>query len=180
MTFTENKYLIEMWNWITNIITIESFAKIAILYFFIIWISLIVWVIRDAGNRSDSIFLQLFALIIVLFWTPLGIFIYLLIRPTKTLFEKYYDEIESNLDYLTESIKKKFNEKEKDWLSCYKCNYPIDQWFNFCPNCNTELKHSCRFCWKKIDKSWQNCAHCWKDSPYKDLKKKSKEEKKKK
>ena len=172
----ENQFLDNIWVFLTNIITIESFAKLAILYFFVIWISIIVWVIRDISNRTDSITLQFISLLIVLIWTPFWVFIYLLIRPTKTLFEKYYDEVENNLDFLTQSIKDKLQDKDKDKivLTCQKCNYPTEKWFKFCPNCNIELKYSCRFCNKKIDKEWKNCAHCWKDEPYKEIKKNKK------
>ena len=179
MTFENNQFLNNILEFLTNIITIESFAKLAVLYFFIIWISIIVWVIRDISNRTDSIILEFISLLIVLIWTPLWIFIYLLIRPTKTLFEKYYDEIEGNLDFLTQSIKDKFQEKEKHSISCDECNYPIEKWFNFCPNCNIELKYSCRFCKKKINKSWKVCAHCWKNEPYKEAKSEKKDKKKK-
>ncbi len=42
--------------------------------------------------------LQIFCIILVLFLTPLGIFIYLLIRPQKTLFEKIFEEEFLKLD----------------------------------------------------------------------------------
>ena len=34
----------------------------------------------------------------MIFLTPLGVGIYLMIRPGKTLFEKYYHEIDENLE----------------------------------------------------------------------------------
>ncbi len=42
--------------------------------------------------------LQIFCILLVLFLTPLGIFIYLLIRPQKTLFEKIFEEEFLKLD----------------------------------------------------------------------------------
>ncbi len=57
-----------------------------------------VWVAKDINNRTRSIILQVFCILIVLFLTPLGIFIYLLIRPQKTLFEKIFEEEFLKLD----------------------------------------------------------------------------------
>lgn len=57
-----------------------------------------VWVAKDINNRTRSIVLQVFCILIVLFLTPLGIFIYLLIRPQKTLFEKIFEEEFLKLD----------------------------------------------------------------------------------
>ena len=179
----ENQFLNNLFEYLSKITTFESFAKLAVLYFFVIWISIIVWVIRDISNRTDSVILQFISILIVLLGTPLWIFIYLLIRPTKTLFEKYYDEIENNLDFLTKSIKEKYKkeDQEKELTTCYDCNYPVEKGFKFCPNCNIELKYSCKSCNKKIDKNWKICAHCWEESPYEKIKtdKKKKKNKKK-
>ncbi len=57
-----------------------------------------VWVAKDINNRTRSFVLQIFCILIVLFLTPLGIFIYLLIRPQKTLFEKIFEEEFLKLD----------------------------------------------------------------------------------
>ncbi len=170
MNLSENESIINVWNYLSSIMTIETFVKLAVIYFFIVWIAIIVWVIRDITNRSDSFFLQFLSIIIVLIWTPLWIFIYLLIRPTKTLFERYYEDIESNLDWLAHSIKSKLKDRKDDTINCPGCNYPIDNTFKFCPNCNCELKYKCRECKKKIDKTWKVCAHCGKKKPYKSKK----------
>lgn len=87
-------------------VTFEAFLKFVIIYFIVVWISLIVWVIKDIVNRTDSVLLQLLAILIVTLLSPFGIFIYLLIRPSKTVFEKYYEEIEDNLETLTTIVKK--------------------------------------------------------------------------
>jgi hypothetical protein len=107
---------------IYNMITFDTFIKFAILYFFIIWISILLWVIKDISNRTDNVFLQIISILIILIFSPFWIFIYLLIRPSKTLFEKYYNEIEENLDIFHQIIddriqcrdnEKKYNKKNK-------------------------------------------------------------------
>jgi len=78
-----------------------------IIYFFIVWFCLVVWVVRDITNRTHSIIFQVSSIILVLFLTPLGIFIYLLLRPQKTLFEQVFESEFLRLDaeYQKESKK---------------------------------------------------------------------------
>jgi hypothetical protein len=111
--------------------------------------------------------LQFFSILIILIWTPFGVFIYLLIRPPKTLFEKYYDEVEYNLDDLTKTIKSRLWETHNLTITCPSCNYPVDSNYKFCPNCKNDLKFECISCKKKIDKTWKICAHCWEKEPLK-------------
>jgi hypothetical protein len=61
VNFVENIY---------NMITFDTFIKFAILYFFIIWISILLWVIKDISNRTDNIFLQIISVLIILIFTP--------------------------------------------------------------------------------------------------------------
>lgn len=77
---------------------INMVIRWAIIYMFIIWFCIVVWVAKDINNRTRSIILQIFCIVLVLFLTPLGIFIYLLIRPQKTLFEKIFEEEFLKLD----------------------------------------------------------------------------------
>jgi len=58
-------------NTIWAAITFEMIIKLAIIYFFIIWIAVIVWVIKDVSNRTNNIFLQIFSILLVVFLTPL-------------------------------------------------------------------------------------------------------------
>lgn len=95
-------------------ITFEVFLKFIVIYFFIIWISLLIWIIKDISNRTDSILLQILAVFIILFLTPFWIFIYLIIRPSKTLLERYYEEIEDNLDVVLQSVENNIGEVESN------------------------------------------------------------------
>lgn len=140
-------------------ITIEMMVKFFIIYFFIIWIATFIWVIRDIWNRTTSILLQIFCILIILIWTPLGIFLYLLIRPGKTLFEKYYDEIEDNLDTFSWIIEEKTS---KLWTKkqCPNCQLPVSPDFQFCPHCTTKLVENCIKCDKILSTNWVNCPYC--------------------
>jgi len=144
-------------------ITIESFIKFVIIYFFVIWIALLLWVMKDISNRTDSILLQILSIFIILFLTPFGIFIYLLIRPWQTLFEKYYDEIEYNLDtfnQLMEEKNKEIEEENENEITCPKCDEKIYNNFKFCPKCRIILKNDCISCGKPLNIDWKYCPYC--------------------
>ena len=70
---------------------VNALIRFAVLYIFVVWISVIIWVIKDITHRTDNIVLQVVSVLTVLVFTPLGICIYLLIRPQKTLFERLYE-----------------------------------------------------------------------------------------
>lgn len=94
-------------------ITFDFFIKLVVVYFFILWIAILLWVIKDITNRTDNVFLQVVSILIILFLTPFWVFIYLLIRPSKTIFEKYYEEIEENIDIFKEIIEERIKVKEE-------------------------------------------------------------------
>lgn len=65
--------------------------RTVIVYFFVVWFCLVIWVVRDITNRTHSLTFQVLSILMVLLLTPLGIFIYLLLRPQKTLFEQMFE-----------------------------------------------------------------------------------------
>ena len=157
--------------------TFETIIKIAIVYFFIIWIAVLVWVVKDISNRTNNVFLQIVSILLIVFLTPFWVFFYLLIRPGKTVLEKYYQEIEDNLEILSSIVKDKIEWSEM--TECWTCGYELDIDFVFCPWCKTKLKNSCTSCEKEIRKWWEVCPYCG-DKQTKDKKKKSDKKKKKK
>lgn len=139
-------------------ITLEFMLKFFVVYFFAIWIALVLWVARDISNRSESLVFQIFCVILIIVLTPLGIFLYLLLRPRKTVFEKYYQEVENNLAILSEIVE----ERIEGWviLSCPSCQSEVDKEFIICPDCHTTLKHECYYCKKEIRQNWTVCPYC--------------------
>jgi RNA polymerase subunit RPABC4/transcription elongation factor Spt4 len=142
-------------------VTFEVFIKFVIVYFFIIWIAILLWVIKDISNRTSNTLLQIISILVILFLTPFWIFIYLLIRPGKTLFEKYYEEIEENLDTFNQIIEDKTRQCEAE-DHCFSCEEPISHNFKFCPKCKTVLKRECFHCSKLLYSDWKVCPYCWK------------------
>lgn len=152
----------QIYEYLYNNITIDLFIKIVIIYFFIVWFALLLWVIKDIWGRTNSITLQIISIFIILFLTPLWIFLYLIIRPSKTLFEKYYQEIEENLEIFNQIIEEK-NEKYENEIYCYNCWWIIKHDFQYCPYCNINLKKKCTSCNKIIHLNWKNCPYCWEE-----------------
>ncbi|MDQ7009042.1 MAG: hypothetical protein Q9M94_01995, partial [Candidatus Gracilibacteria bacterium] len=97
----------EIFNFLLNIISIKTFIIIVIIYFLIVYIAIIAWTIKDVSNRVNSIILQIVSVFVVIIFGIFGLLIYLLIRPQKTFYEKYYEEVEGNIDILTESVLKR-------------------------------------------------------------------------
>lgn len=142
-----------------EIITFEIFIKFVLIYFFVIWIAILVWVVKDIANRTESIIFQILAILVILLGTPFWVFIYLLIRPGKTLFEKYYEEIEHNLNTFSEMVHDKW-EKLDESMHCPACDASICHDFHFCPKCRLELKSECWECEKDIFTHWDSCPYC--------------------
>lgn len=140
----------------------ENVIKFMIVYFFIIRISLIIWVIKDIINRSSNVFFQLLCILIITIGTPLAVFIYLLVRPGKTLYERYQEEVEDNLDVMQEMIEDKYKTVGKT-LHCFACDHPILPEFQYCPTCKIQLKTECKNCDKTIYNNWEICPYCWEE-----------------
>lgn len=88
-----------------NTPSFKTFELVIIIYFGLLWLSVIIWVTRDAINRSHSLIFQVIAILLNILFPILGILLYLIIRPGKTTAERYYEELEHQL--ILESISKK-------------------------------------------------------------------------
>jgi len=87
---SENSLLWKLW----EVVNFEMAIKFFVLYIFIIWIATVVWVIKDITNRSWHIIVQILC-------------------TSNTLLEKYYSEIEENLDIVSDFITQHIAEKKE-------------------------------------------------------------------
>jgi len=124
---------------------------VVLCYIGLLWVSIIVWVTRDAINRSGSLIFQTFSILINITMPVLGLLLYLIIRPTKTNMERYYEDLERRL--LLEGNAEKS-------LTCEKCLTLVDKNFTFCPSCGLKLKKLCPHCGKEFLSQWNICPHC--------------------
>ncbi len=138
----------------------EIILKGSLIYIGILWLAIIIWVTRDVINRSNNILFQVISILLNTILPVFGLVIYLLIRPSKTILEKYYDEAELKALSLG-----KF---------CEICNSQVNEAYDFCPECGKDLKNKCNSCKKTSLKTYKICPYCGKNKDKKDknLKKK--------
>ncbi len=135
--------------------------KIVVLgYFGLLWLSIIIWVTRDALQRSSSLLFQTFSILLNIAIPIIGVLLYLIIRPSKTRMEQYYEELERNMLEGTDSGEKN---------TCNKCLTSVDKDYSYCPNCGDSLKKTCLKCKKSFPNFWNICPFC--GNEYKDNKK---------
>lgn len=128
--------------------SLDLALKFLVIYLFVVWGSLVVWVARDVTNRSTNVLFQALCVLLVLGLSPLGVFIYLLIRPQRTVFEKYY---ESELAVPREPGD-----------ACPECGAGIREEWQFCPACDYQLRGKCTGCKNIIELAWDFCPVCGK------------------
>lgn len=167
-------YIEQFW----EVVTIEFMVKFFIIYFFFVWMALVLWVARDIWNRSNSRLFQLFCVLTIVCLTPLGFFLYLLIRPHSSVYERYQDEIEENLSILSEIVHERLEYAPWEIPHCYNCESVIENDYLICPDCKTSLKHTCKSCKKEVRTSWDICPYCETKQDKKPNPKKSKKKKK--
>jgi len=121
-----------------RIVSIENVVKFFVIYFFIVWIAILIWIIKDITNRTENILFQIFCIALILFFTPIfWFFLYIIIRPWKTLLEAYYEEVDWNLEFLQSQIKNKYDIIDK--IICPSCKNEILENFKYCPICGHKM-----------------------------------------
>jgi len=134
----------------------DTFGMVKMLvlgYFGLLWLSIIIWVTRDALERSSSILFQAFSILLNIAIPYLGVLLYLIIRPRRTALDSYYDELERNM----------LEAPSVSGSACSKCLTPVDENYKFCPNCGETLKKNCPHCKKPFPIIWNICPHCGKN-----------------
>ncbi len=138
--------------------------KSILIYIAIFWFALIIWITKDVVHRSNNILFQIVIIILNTFLPIFGLVIYLLIRPSRTLLEKYYDEME--LESLSTNH------------YCDKCSALLQNDFIFCPECWESVQNDCNWCKKSSLKTYKICPYCGKNKKVKPRKVTSKKVKK--
>ena len=121
-----------------------------------LWMSLVIWTFRDMRVRSRDIFAQLLASLVVLIFGPLGMLIYLILRPQETLSEAYARTLEE------EALLQDITEEQP---VCPECKHRIEPDFIICPACHTELRKACPHCGRLMLMRWEICPYCTEPYP---------------
>jgi len=120
-----------------------------------LWLSLIIWTLRDIRARTRDRFMQILAVLIVALLFLPGIVVYLILRPHRTLDEEYQQTLEE--EALLQAI-------EESQL-CPGCSRRVKENWIVCPNCHTKLKKNCHQCGKLMDLAWHLCPYCGTPAP---------------
>jgi RNA polymerase subunit RPABC4/transcription elongation factor Spt4 len=137
-------------NW--NNISLVVLGLTAFLSAFVValWISLVIWTFRDMRARVRDAFAQLLASLMVLVLGPLGVVLYLILRPRETLAEKYERSLEE------EALLQDIEERQ----ICPGCKQSIEPDYVLCPICHTRLRRPCVHCGRLIHPRWSVCPYC--------------------
>jgi RNA polymerase subunit RPABC4/transcription elongation factor Spt4 len=119
-------------------------------YLFAVWVSMIVWTVRDIRSRSRDIFAQVLAVALVLIFNVAGLLLYFILRPRETLSEKYERELAE------EAMLQDIEERQV----CPVCHHKIMSEYLICPNCHTKLHKKCEHCGRILNLKWNVCPYC--------------------
>jgi len=126
------------------------FGTILFLLLIVFWLVLIGWVWIDSGERTSNMSIRVGYLFLVVFLNIPGLIIYLIIRPSETIEQIYWADLERRyLKYETSELG-----------DCSKCGNQLLPGYVYCSNCGNEIKKKCPNCGVKIGKSTKFCAYC--------------------
>lgn len=115
-----------------------------------LWLSLIFWTYRDIRSRTEDRLIQALAAVLTAVMGPLGLLIYLVMRPLQTIDEAYQRTLEE------EALLAEIEEQHL----CPGCSGRTEPDWLICANCHTRLRKSCGSCGRLMDLSWQVCPYC--------------------
>ena len=117
------------------------------------WLGLAVWTFRDIRARTRDPIAILLATALALAFGPVGVLLYLLLRPKETLAEQYDRALEE------EALLREIEELNL----CPGCRRPTKEDWQVCPYCHTPLRRPCPECGRLIDLGWRICPYCTAD-----------------
>ena len=115
-----------------------------------LWLALVFWAYRDLARRSQDRVLRLLAAVVVLLLGPLGVIIYLLLRPPSTLEEAYQHALEE------EALLSEIEARSQ----CPGCGARTLSDWQVCPACATRLRRACSACGNLLELAWRLCPYC--------------------
>ncbi len=115
-----------------------------------LWVSLIIWTIRDVRRRSKDPMARILAVLVVAILFLPGMLIYAILRPARTLDEEFQQSLEE--EALLQTI--------EDIPLCPGCSRKIQLDWIICPNCQTKLKKTCEHCKRLMELPWNICPYC--------------------
>lgn len=143
------KIVLDILNFVGGI-NFASFGNILLFSLVIFWLVVVGWVWADSGERTTKRSLRILYILIVFILNIPGLIIYLIIRPSETIEQIYWGDLERR--YL------KFETSELgDCPSCCTQLYPG---YEHCPNCGFEIKKKCPSCQMLVSRDSKYCVYC--------------------
>ena len=131
-------------------------VDLLILFFVVLYISLIYWTYADARRRIVDPMLIGCATAASLF-PFVGTVIYMILRPPEYLEDVRERELE------TQAAEARLH--QLDQTLCPYCDYRVEHDFIRCPSCLRKLKERCVNCSRPLDQAWTICPYCEADVP---------------
>jgi RNA polymerase subunit RPABC4/transcription elongation factor Spt4 len=119
------------------------------LSFLVFWVGLVWWVSQDVLTRTSDKIIVAAAVAITAILGPVGVMLYLIIRPKQTLKESYGEMMEHEMMLRAAAS-----------TICPMCEHMTQEDFVNCPYCGTVLKQQCDGCEKLINLEWGYCPYC--------------------
>jgi RNA polymerase subunit RPABC4/transcription elongation factor Spt4 len=114
------------------------------------WIAMVVWVFRDIRLRTRDFFAWILAALLALVMGPIGVILYLFLRPKETIAEVYDRQLEEEALLRDISLRR----------ACPQCQAVTEPDWLLCPHCRAELRRLCDGCGKPLDLNWVVCPYC--------------------
>lgn len=131
-------------------------VDLLILFFVVLYLSLIYWTYADARRRIVDPMLVGCATAASLF-PFVGTVIYVILRPPEYLEDARERELE------TQAAEARLHDLDNSL--CPHCNYRIEPDFIRCPSCLRKLKERCISCQRPLDQAWTICPYCETEVP---------------
>ena len=120
-----------------------------------LWVSLVFWTYRDSRTRTLDRLLRVLASLLPLLLGPLGVLVYMVLRPPRTLDQTYQTTLEE--EALLSEIEAR--------TACPGCGNRTAPDWQLCPACHTRLRRPCSRCGKLMELSWKLCPFCATPAP---------------
>lgn len=114
------------------------------------WIAMAIWTLRDIRTRTADVFAWVLATVLVAILGPIGLLLYVLLRPKETLAAVYDRQLEE------EALLRDITTRQ----ACPSCQAVTEPEWLICPHCRAELRHTCNACGKLLELNWSACPFC--------------------
>ena len=141
--------ILDFFDFVGNI-DFNMFGTLFIVALVVFWLVIIGWVWIDSSERTSKKGLKVGYILLVIFFNIFGLIIYLIIRPSETIEEIYWEDLDRRyLKYETSELG-----------DCPRCGSQLYPGYVFCTNCGYRLKVKCPQCGVLIDKDHVFCEYC--------------------